>query len=167
MWWTPDGERILQGAEAGLFRDALGTVVDMIRDDDESFWQFGAPPFDSLRPNQKLAVLAQIGRALLHANEPMPKLTAVLEAAVGAIYEAMRLMVELEIDQSDEWRESPTWREQVLAACREQGIDDLLDVESEDLDEWEVLIFSRNITSLSRPIRPTRRWKTSGLRCGD
>ena len=35
MWWTPDGERILQGAEAGLFREALGMIVDMVRDDDE------------------------------------------------------------------------------------------------------------------------------------
>ena len=61
MWWTPDGERILQGAEAGLFREALGTVVDMVRDDNEPLWQFGAPPFDDLQPNQKLAVLAQVG----------------------------------------------------------------------------------------------------------
>jgi hypothetical protein len=33
MWWTPDGERILQGAEASLFREALGMTVDMVRDD--------------------------------------------------------------------------------------------------------------------------------------
>ena len=84
MWWTPDGERILQGAEARLFREALGTLVDMVRDDDEGLWQFDAPPFDSLRPNQKLAVLAQVGTALLQENEPMPRLTAVLEAGVGA-----------------------------------------------------------------------------------
>jgi hypothetical protein len=31
MWWTPD----VQGAEAALFRDAPGTVVDMVRGDDE------------------------------------------------------------------------------------------------------------------------------------
>ena len=86
-------------------------------------WQFGAPPFDNLQPNQKLAVLAQVGMALLRENQPMPKLTAVLEAAVGAIYEAIRVMVEMEIDQPPEWRLSPTWRELVLAACREQGIE--------------------------------------------
>jgi hypothetical protein len=28
MWWTPDGERILQGAEATLFREALGIDED-------------------------------------------------------------------------------------------------------------------------------------------
>jgi len=32
MWWTPDGERILQGAEARLFRKALGMLVDMVRE---------------------------------------------------------------------------------------------------------------------------------------
>jgi len=142
MWWTPDGERILQGAEGGLFREALGTVVDMVRNDNESLWQFSAPPFDNLQPNQKLAVLAQVGSALLRENEPTPKLTAVLEAAVGAIYDAIRIMVEMEIDQPPEWRLSPTWRELVLAACRKRGIDDLPDPQFEDLDEWEVLIGS-------------------------
>ena len=102
MWWTPDGERILQGAEARLFREALGMVVDMVRDDHEGLWQFGAPPFDNLQPNQKLAVLAQVGTALLREDQPMPRLTAVLEAAVGAVYEAIRLMVEMEIDQPAE-----------------------------------------------------------------
>ena len=125
MWWTPDGQRVLQGAEAVLFREALGTVVDMVRDDNESVWQFGALPFDNLQPNQKLAVLAQVGMALLRENEPMPKLTAILEAAVGAIYDAIRVMVEMEIDQPPEWRVSPTWRELGLAACRERGIDEL------------------------------------------
>ncbi len=140
MWWTPDGERILLGAEAKLFREALAMTVDMVHDDPEGLWQFGAPPFDNLQPNQKLVVLAQVGTALLRKDQPVPRLTAVSEAAVGAVYEAARLLVEMEIDQTPEWRESPSWRELVLAACRERGIEDLLDVQSEDLDEWDVLI---------------------------
>ena len=140
MWWTPDGERVLQGAEAKLFREALAVIVDMVRDDHAGRWDFSAPPFDKLQPNQKLAVLAEVGSALLQANQPMPRLTAVREAAVGAVYEASMLMVEMEIDQPAEGRESPTWREMVLAACRELGIEDLLDPQSNDLDEWEVLI---------------------------
>jgi hypothetical protein len=70
----------------------------------------------------------------------MPKLTAVLEAAVGAVYESIRVMVEIEIDEPAEDRESPSWRELVLAAGRERGIEDLLDPESEDLDNWEILV---------------------------
>jgi hypothetical protein len=140
MWWTPDGERTLKDAEARLFREALGTLVDMVRDDDEGLWQFAAPPFDALQPNQKLALLAQVGTALLREDQPMPRLTAVLEATVGAVYESIRVMVEIEIDQPAQERQSPTWRELVLAACRERGIEELLDPESNDLDEWEVLI---------------------------
>jgi hypothetical protein len=142
MWWTPDGQRVLQGTEAGLFREALGTIVDMVRNDDEGLWQFDAPPFDGLRPNQKLAVLAQVGSALLCEEQPMPKLTAVLEAAVGAIYEAIRVMVEMEMDQPAEGCESPTWRESVVATCRERGIEEFIDPASEDLDGWEVLVSS-------------------------
>jgi hypothetical protein len=85
MWWTPDGQRILQGAEARLFSEALGMIVDMVRDNNEGLWQFNAPPFDKLQPNQKLAVLAEVGRALLQENKPMPRLTAVREAAVGIV----------------------------------------------------------------------------------
>ena len=49
MWWTPNGERILQGAEAALFREALGVIADLVCDDDEDFgWKFGAPPFDAM-----------------------------------------------------------------------------------------------------------------------
>ncbi len=102
MWWTPDGERILRGAEARLFTDALGALVNMVRDDHESLWQFGAPPFDDLQPNQKLAVLAQIGTALLRKDRPMPRLSAVLEAAVGAVYETVRVMVEKKFMGIDE-----------------------------------------------------------------
>ena len=138
MWWTPDGERTLQGPETQLFREALGVLVDMVRDGDEGMWQFNAPPFDNLQPNQ--AVLAQVGIALLREDQPMPKLTAVLEAAVGAVYESIRVMVEIEIDEPAEDRESPSWRELVLAAGRERGIEDLLDPESEDLDGWEVIV---------------------------
>ncbi len=140
MWWTPDGQRVLQGAEGRLFREALAMIVDMVRDDTEGCLEFSAPPFDKLQPNQKLAVLAEVESALLQENQPMPKLTAVREAAVGAVYEAIMLIVEMEIDQPAEERTSPTWRELVLTACQEQGIDELLDPTSEEIDEWSTLI---------------------------
>ncbi len=156
IWWTPDGEWILQGAEGQLSREALGMIVDMVRDDNEGLWQFAAPPFDKLQPNRKLAVLAQVGTALLCKDQPMPQLTVVLEAAVGAVYEATRLLVEMEIDQPAEWRESPSWRKLVLAACWERGIEDLLDAQSEDLDEWEVLV-----SSLAGEVLWDEDWKDS------
>ena len=142
MWLTPDGERTLQGAEATLFREGLGTLVDRVGDDTEGFWHCGIEPFDNLHGNQKLAVLAQVGRALLRESEPIPKLTVVTEAAVGAVFESIRVMVDVEIDQPAEWGLSSTWREMLLTACQERGIEELVDLTCEDLDEWEVLIDS-------------------------
>lgn len=142
MWRTPAGDRTLQGAEAALFKEALGNLVDMVSDDEEGMWEFNAPPFDALQPNQKLALLAQVGAALLQEDRPALRLTAILEATVAAVYETVRVMVELEIDQPPEWRVSPLWRELVLTACREQGIEELLDPNSSDLDGWEVLVDS-------------------------
>ena len=140
MWWTPDGKRILRGAEARLFREGLAVLVDMVRDDNEGHQEFGAPPFDKLQPNQKLAVLAEVGSALLQKNRPMPRLTAVREAAVGAVYDAIMIWVEMEIDQTAEGFESPTWRELILSACRERGGEELLDLASEEIGEWELLV---------------------------
>lgn len=140
MWWTPDGERILKGAEARLLREGLAVLVDMVREDYEGHQEFGAPPFDKLQPNQKLAVLAEVGSALLHEDRPMPRLTAVREAAVGAVYEAIVIWVEMEIDQAGEGLASPTWRELILAACRERGIEELLDPASEEIGKWELLV---------------------------
>jgi hypothetical protein len=140
MWWTPDGERILQGAEARLFREGLAVLVDMVREDYEGHQEFGAPPFDKLQPNQKLAVLAEVSIALLQEDRPMPRLTAVREAAVAAVYEAIMIWVEMEIDQAADGLESPAWRELILAACRERGIEELPDADCEDLSEWELLV---------------------------
>jgi hypothetical protein len=70
--------------------------VDMVRDDHEGLWEIGVPPFDNLQPNQKLAVLAQVGIALLCEDQPVPRLTTVLEAAVGAVYEVVRVLAEME-----------------------------------------------------------------------
>ena len=73
MWWTSDGERILKGAEAALFREALGVLVDYVcQDEDGTIWQFGVAPFDSLQHGQKLAVLTQVGCALLRDDEAPP-----------------------------------------------------------------------------------------------
>ena len=99
MWWTPDGERVLRGREATLFREALGVLTDFVRDDEKGdLCQFGVSTFDSLQRSQKLAVLAEVGTALLREEEPGPTLTAVREATVAVIYELVRDMVQLEID---------------------------------------------------------------------
>jgi hypothetical protein len=140
MWHTPKGERTLKGAEAALFREALGTLVDQIRIDDEEFWQSSISLFDSLSHQQKLAVLALVGAGLLRESQPALKLTATLEATVAVIYEMIRTSVEIEIDHSRDLGVSTIWRELVLYACQELKIEELIEPNSPDLDEWDVLI---------------------------
>ena len=141
MWWTPEGERVLQGAEASLFKEALGVLTDYVRDDsDGTLWQFGIEPFDKLRQGQKLTLMAQAGAALLHSSTPAPKLTAGLEATVAAVYELVRELVEMEIGEPELEDGPPGWRELVLEACEERQIDDLPVVASDDPDEWDVLV---------------------------
>lgn len=138
MWLTSEGERTLRGCEAALFTEALAVIVDMVREED-GLWTFDSPPFDDLRPNQKLAMLAQVGVSLLREAPAVP-LTALNEATVAAVYESIRTMLEIEIDQSATFEKSATWRELVLAACREWSIEARLDADSADLDEWNLLI---------------------------
>ena len=143
MWWTPDGERVLRGPEATLFREALGVLTDFVRDDEKGdLCQFGISAFDSLQRSQKLAVLAEVGTALLREEEPGPTLTAVREATVAVVYELVRDMVQLEIDDPQAAGGRPTWRELVLSACRQRRVDDdsLPSQDCDDLEEWDLLI---------------------------
>ena len=121
--------------------ETLGTLVDMVRDDDEGMWEFGAPPFDNLQPRQKLAVLAQVGICPRSARSTYDQTDGRPGGGSGSSCpDSIHVMVEIEIDEPVEDRESSSWRELVLSACRERGIEDLLDPDSEDLDEWEALI---------------------------
>ena len=99
MWWTPDGERILQGAEGRLFREALGMIVDMVRDDKRASGSSLPRPSTSSSPTRNWPSWPKSAPPCSAKDQPMPRLTAALEAAVGAVYEAVRLLVEMEIDQ--------------------------------------------------------------------
>lgn len=90
MWWTPDRERILQGAEGRLFRKSLTVIVGIVCNDTEGLWQPDAPrPSIISTSNRKLAVLAEVSSALLQEDRPMPSLVAFREAAVGTFYVAI------------------------------------------------------------------------------
>src|SRR3954469_13126721 len=102
MWWTPLGERVLRGAEWKLFRDGLAMVRDLVEEakasDDPELGSVGVEAFDQLQPNQKLALLARVGKALKDEGEPMPELTAHTEAAVAAVYAHIFSMIVMEIE---------------------------------------------------------------------
>jgi hypothetical protein len=77
MYHTPRGDRVLHGAERRIFTQSLAMIVDLLAQGDADF---GVTPFDELQWNQKVVVLYDSARALLHPTEPTPKLTANIAA---------------------------------------------------------------------------------------
>lgn len=148
MWWTPDGDRVLQGAEWELFYQGLACLWDSVEEsfNDPGTLATGVAVFDSLQPSQQLAMLALVGEALRDSSIPAPELTAHTEGAVAAAYRHISLMIEFEIgrenDPSDE--DSPTfWRDLVLAAANQDDEDweePLPDVRCDNIGDWDFVL---------------------------
>lgn len=148
MWWTPDGDRVLQGAEWELFRHGLACLWDSVEEsfNDPSGFQTGVRVFDVLQPSQQLAMLALVGKALSDSTVPSPELTAHSEGAVAAVFQHILVLIELETDcqaEPDDQGNSSFWRELVLAAAI-QGDEDwdepLPDAQCDDLGEWDFVL---------------------------
>jgi hypothetical protein len=146
MYKTPEGTRILEGAERTLFIESLAMIVDNLTVMEQTF---GIAVVDNLQHNQQIALFHNVGRALLCRDEPVPPLTAVLEGGVAAIWRHIRNMISMELNpplpdtETDSGSDCPlpTWRERVLAACREtEPSIDLPPVDNEDLDEWDSVV---------------------------
>lgn len=129
MWSTPEGDRVVQGREAALIRDAVGMMIDEIEmlADQPAFppLEFGIPVWDGLTWQQKLATLDLVLRHLMQASLPPLPLTSIYESAVGAIFEKIKCEIEIELDiakmeaNSDFHDENDFWRSMVLDAFGE------------------------------------------------
>jgi hypothetical protein len=87
MWYTPEGLRTLEGAEAELFRVgamALARRVDRYR----SHGYFGR-----LSADERLIALAAAAKGLLESAEPYTGRSAWVEAAIYAVYCVLRKAV--------------------------------------------------------------------------
>lgn len=155
MWHTSKGDRTLSGAEAQLIRELIAFVHDEITialDQDDPY-ESGVALFDDLQPTQQLALLLEIGSALLDESRPVLELTAVREAAVYALFCSLHSMIEIEIDlgrldgksnyqmrslaiAAIEYSFSP----EELRSLRDQSM--IPDLASNDIDEWQFLIES-------------------------
>ena len=144
-WHTQLGERTLKGAEAALIFRTIGHVADMVEQEiagDSDPWEFGIPVFDEMQPTAKLALLADVGWALLRPTETCPKLTSINEAVVAALFSNIEQCLHMEIDWSKEEDDDEllAWRKLVLAVFHEDGDTmDLPEPDCDDVVEWELL----------------------------
>lgn len=153
MWRTSQGNRILVGREARLFRASLGFLLDTIKQDGDDApdpWRFGVDVFDDLAYGQKLAILAEVATGLLLPSTGTPRLNAVNEAAVAAIYENLNQCVQFELDSftpNGDGEVRTYWRQMILDAFQHYEKpgsrpedEPLPPADCEDDKEWELLV---------------------------
>lgn len=144
MYHTDRGTRTLEGAEANLIRNLLANTWDLIDMLPDERWEFGVGPFDRLTRGQQLSLLVTAGEALLDPSVPDPPLTAALEGAVAAMFEALRLCIDGEMQTADPHDRSTLWRELALAALNE--IDEPVGPtlhrtpDDEDPEHWDIAL---------------------------
>ena len=134
MWRTQYGDRILEGAEAKVFAEALLNLLDGVTLCDFDDYELGIECFDNLTFGQKISVLATIGNGLFGKDVKPVELTAVLEAGIAAVFEHLRNKIIIEIDEPELGTD---WRELLVAARKEMEGENIPDPTCEDLGEWD------------------------------
>jgi len=132
MWHTDGGDRVLEGAEARLFAEVLWDFVTYL-EVGEGDYDVGIGVFDRLTYGQKISLLSIIATGLLKPDELPHKLTAVVEGAVAAVFNQLKTVVILEIEEPDI---KSQWRKMILAARRETGANKLPKASCSDEREW-------------------------------
>lgn len=132
MWHTNNGDRTLEGAEARVFAHALWDFVQEL-ENNKGDYDVALPVFDRLTYGQKASLLSIVGRGLLKPESHIRELTAVVECAVAAVFEFLKMEVIIEIDDPDS---ETSWRKVILAARRQAGAEDLPDADCIDVQEW-------------------------------
>ncbi len=113
MWRTSCGVRVLEGAEAAVFRFGLSCLRDMLIVDED--FEYECAPFDRLTLGQKLSVLCEVAAALLDPKVPPPELTATNEGAIAVVYSHLGVVIECD----EEIPDAEDSLKLVEEACRE------------------------------------------------
>ena len=155
MWETSQGTRTLCGAEAHLVRELVHYLHDQILVGIE----IGEPHssdvliFDSLQPTQQLAMLHIVAEGLLDPAIPPPKLTAICEGTIYAIFRELEALIEVEIGFEKEL-ELPDHRLRRLArnawlgSCQQsifgnaEVTNSIPDLKCSDIEQWSDLVES-------------------------
>ena len=151
MWRTSFGERTLAGPEAALVREMVGYLfyeIDVVCREADMSYEGGISVFDRLEHEQQLSLLIEGGGALLTAQLPSPKLTAVREATVATVFEELLASIEIEIDVAEsDGHEIVYWRSLTSRAYAAEVSEDECDDEltppvaqSSDLKQWRSVV---------------------------
>ncbi len=133
MWHTSEGDRVLDGAEAALFKAGVTSLVEQIKDE-ASYESVGyvITLFDNLTWSQRLALIETVVTNLLTETAGTPRLTAVNEAAIGSIFEHINFQIGTEIKDVPP---QTKWRQLVLEACHEAFGELAFDGQDSDEDD--------------------------------
>ncbi|MEO2027495.1 MAG: hypothetical protein ABGZ23_16600 [Fuerstiella sp.] len=133
MWHTSEGDRLLEAAEARLFKAGVTGLVERVKEEARAdSGGYSIALFDELTWSQRLAVLESVATHLLTKTGQMPELTAVNEAAVGAVFDHISFEIDMEIDDVPS---GTVWRQLVLDACHECFGDELQEHDESDDEE--------------------------------
>jgi len=102
-WHAQDGDLVLLGEEARLFRDAIFFLCDQISEaiDDAESTYGGARVFDQMTRTQQLASLELASKYLFLKTEDCLELSAWSEATLASILAQIRTLLQLEVDEGD------------------------------------------------------------------
>jgi hypothetical protein len=137
MFWTSEGERTPQGAEARLFRYGLSRAVDELTEVPDDC-EFGIGSFDRMTTGQRLTGLYRAASALLDERVPMLKLTQPIEASVAAVYRVIADDAVLEAESGE--KDFCMARSLVVEAMQEAEFDEIPDQHCTDSSEWELCV---------------------------
>ena len=147
MWHTSRGDRVIVGEESALICRAIDEMVSAlvmrVHDDFEEVagdCSSGITIYDSCTLTQRIGLLHQVAVALLTADQEPPRLNALTDATVAAIFVEVRDQVAIEIrlgnqeDDSDPY----AWRKMVQAAHLNY-FNLRSDFDDADLDETDLI----------------------------
>lgn len=98
-------------------------------------YELGVACFDNLTYGQKISVMATIGNGLLREDVASVDLTAVVEGAIGAVFQYLKDMIVFEIDMSEG---ETYWRALVVAARKESEGENIPAPSCTDMEEWDL-----------------------------
>ena len=130
-WHAQDGQIVLSGKEADIFREAILYMCDMVSNEstDEGSTFGGATVFDRMTRTQQLASLEIVSRYLFHATDECLPLTAWSEATLASILHEIRASVHLEMDEGGD--------DKLRKTIRELLDDELESFDLDDASEWD------------------------------